>query len=221
MSYRIQPHSPRRTAAIKLGKLLAQRLEERHVSRRGLAAHLSTSRSLLQMWIRGEVLPSLESAGRLAEALADDRFLEIVKASRIGKCPCGREFLIDGGGRRKYCSPECLRAEQKVRNGVLPNRETLARRLESYRAATDAMCRSCEPEGLCRTPECALRDVSPLPLVRITSMDVAEPWKQGQPDPVQKRAVMQASWAHLTPAERAARVEAARRGRWGDRAEAS
>lgn len=217
MAYKMSPHSPRRAAAIKLGKRLARLLEERHVSRRGLALHLGTSRSLLQLWIRGDVLPSLENAARLSEALADDELLAIVKAARVGRCPCGRDFLIDGGNRRRYCSAACQRTEQKVRDGVLPKRDTLARQLEVYRQAIDGYCRSCEPEGLCRTADCPLRDVSPLPLVRPVDVDVAEPWVQGQPDPETKSAVMRSAWSRLSPAERRARVEAVRRGRWGAR----
>lgn len=34
----------------------------------------------------------------------------------------------------------------------------------SMREAVAAMCAGCEPEGTCRTPECALRPISPLPL---------------------------------------------------------
>jgi len=40
------------------------------------------------------------------------------------------------------------------------------RLLEDHRQAVEAMCRGCEPEGRCRDAECALRPVSPLPLIR-------------------------------------------------------
>jgi transcriptional regulator with XRE-family HTH domain len=41
---------------------------------------------------------------------------------------------------------------------------TYQRRIDGLAGSIDDMCRSCEPEGLCRTPECALRAASPLPL---------------------------------------------------------
>lgn len=41
---------------------------------------------------------------------------------------------------------------------------TVQRRVDAYAEAVDAMCRSCEPEGLCQQPECPLRAFSPLPL---------------------------------------------------------
>lgn len=40
----------------------------------------------------------------------------------------------------------------------------LQRRIDGQAEAIDAMCRSCEPEGLCREEECPLRAFSPLPL---------------------------------------------------------
>lgn len=41
---------------------------------------------------------------------------------------------------------------------------SLERRTLTIQAAVDAMCAGCEPSGACRTTECALRPVSPLPL---------------------------------------------------------
>lgn len=41
---------------------------------------------------------------------------------------------------------------------------TYRRRIDGLQGSIDEMCRGCEPEGLCRTPECALRAFSPLPL---------------------------------------------------------
>lgn len=41
---------------------------------------------------------------------------------------------------------------------------TTERRLLTIQAAVDAMCAGCEPLGVCRTADCALRAVSPLPL---------------------------------------------------------
>lgn len=50
------------------------------------------------------------------------------------------------------------------------------RKSADRQAAIDAMCRDCEPEGLCRTPECPLRGFSPLPLSkRGLSVDAAKP----------------------------------------------
>jgi len=90
----------------------------------------------------------------------------------------------DTGGKRLY---EVVRAElddakragRAVRKGALEvglavyarsdskrhEKFTRAqRRIDGYAEAVDAMCRSCEPEGLCRDDVCPLRAFSPLPL---------------------------------------------------------
>lgn len=43
-------------------------------------------------------------------------------------------------------------------------RDRLSATLDATRALIDAMCRSCEPDGVCRTADCPLRPASPLPL---------------------------------------------------------
>ncbi|MGH2465415.1 MAG: helix-turn-helix domain-containing protein [Candidatus Limnocylindrales bacterium] len=50
-----------------------------------------------------------------------------------------------------------------------------ARQLEVVQASVDAMCAGCEPLGVCRTPECALRPVSPLPLALRPDLTADEP----------------------------------------------
>ncbi|MEW6223231.1 MAG: helix-turn-helix transcriptional regulator [Chloroflexota bacterium] len=41
---------------------------------------------------------------------------------------------------------------------------TYQRRIDGLQGSIDEMCRSCEPEGLCQTPDCPLRAFSPLPI---------------------------------------------------------
>jgi hypothetical protein len=99
--------------------------------------------------------------------------------------------------------------------------------------AIEDMCRSCEPEGLCRTPECPLRAVSPLSLIA-NDVDV-EPARKplgrwGRPelhaehaeamrkrhaaDPALRERtgqLMRAAWAATPPEERSRRMSEARR----------
>ncbi len=39
-------------------------------------------------------------------------------------------------------------------------------RLSDHVSAVERMCRDCEPAGECKTPDCPLRSVSPMPLAR-------------------------------------------------------
>ena len=52
-----------------------------------------------------------------------------------------------------------LRGSKRVRRS-----DKLAAHASQLASAIDAMCRSCEPEGACAQPECALRAFSPLPM---------------------------------------------------------
>jgi DNA-binding XRE family transcriptional regulator len=114
------------------------------------------------------------------------------------------------------------------------------RRLSDHQAAVEAFCRSCEWDGFCKTPDCELRPVSPLPLEpRLVLPGPARPaegaW--GGANRPAMVAVVQAAarrrwarpgehelqaersrrwWEGLTPAERVAhgrRIAEARRGK--------
>lgn len=64
-----------------------------------------------------------------------------------------------------YARSDALRRQRVDQQG---------RHLATHRQAVEAMCRGCEPEGRCRDAGCALRPVSPLPLIRLAdNTDVA------------------------------------------------
>jgi len=115
---------------------------------------------------------------------------------------------------------------------------TLETMLERHRAAAGAFCRSCEPDGLCQTPTCELRPLSPLPLANdrrslTTAVKASGRWRGASSaaqraqfsDELRRRwnepgrrqrmaAVSRARWAALTSEERAAlgrRISIARR----------
>jgi ribosomal protein S27AE len=57
------------------------------------------------------------------------------------------------------------------------------RRLRAVVAGIEAMCRACEPEGLCRTPECPLRAFSPLPEASARAVgEIREPGSPQSPE---------------------------------------
>lgn len=170
MTYTLRPESPYREAARQFALAFRRALEERGVSKRGLAARLTgngSSRSSIQLWVKGESLPTVETARRLDAVLGTVHLEGIVARSRIVKCEnrCGATVIVRGNqARTRYCSQACARQAAKVRSALLPKRDTLARRLELHRRAVAAFCAACQPDGICRAPECELRSVSPLPL---------------------------------------------------------
>ena len=180
---------------------------EREVGTKRLATAIGSASSAIAMWRAGNNLPRTDTAARLADALHWPRLVAIAREGRSGTCErCGRAFVNEGGGPKRYCSRDCvevaalLRARpaaglladvladeltrvhgtaQSLRRKPLTaaldqyrasdaHRQTRldrsSRQLDSVRAAIDAMCNDCEPAGVCRTADCPLRTVSPLPL---------------------------------------------------------
>jgi hypothetical protein len=165
----ISANSTRRYAAREFGLELNRAMKARGIGRRRLAELMGMkSASIIAWWRAGEGLPRLENAVRLAECLDWDRLVAIV--SRVRELPCdncGNPFVNEGGGPKRYCSERCREVKAKVRaGGTSRGRADVAERaLVDHRAAVAAMCRGCEPEGRCHQQACALRPVSPLPLL--------------------------------------------------------
>jgi len=162
--------SPRRAHARRFAIELDRAVVRSGMSLRGLARTVGLSRSALHFYREGVTMPSLETAARLADVLGAPRLVEIAASSRSGSCAqCSRPFTsAAGAGNRRYCSEDCRVIAYRLRMSP-PAREraiVAERRATRYADAVAEFCRACEPEGICRTPECPLRVVSPLPIAR-------------------------------------------------------
>lgn len=170
MTVAVSANSARRQAAERFGAELSRAMRTRKIGRRRLAELLHMqSASIVAHWRSGGGIPRVENAARVAEALDWPALLEIAQSVRELPCDqCGRMFVNEGGGPKRYCSEICRERKARARllTGTPEKRADRAERaLGDHRAAVEAMCRACEPEGLCRRETCALRPVSPLPLV--------------------------------------------------------
>lgn len=219
MSLALPPDSHRRVHAKRLGARLTKALHDGKISKRGLALELGTARSLVTMWCKGDALPSLEVAAKLARAVGDDEILALARAARVLTCPVDqREFEWRGGGNALYCSDRCRKIGANA-NSRKPPVTMLEGQIAELRQAVGDYCRGCEPEGVCRTFDCPLRGVSPLPLKLGTEVDEVEPWSQGPLSIEGRQALGDKARARWADPEYKARVgEAVRRARWGDRA---
>lgn len=117
----------------------------------------------------------------MAEALDWEYLADLSLAANTRQCAyCGSGFIITRtqGVERKHCSKRCQVNDAhrfsrergryaRQREERERHRKLLDARLTQHQEAVAAFCRECEPEGLCRTAECALRDVSPLPLAKV------------------------------------------------------
>lgn len=138
-------------------------------------------------WLHGRALPRLDRAVKMGEVLDWPLLGKIAMEGRTGTCQrpgCGRTFVTEGGKARMYCSPRCyslvheydlsfaharrkkLGSEEAVLRQEAAEGRAAVEELVELRHSVASMCKLCEPEGICRTPDCPLRIVSPLPLAR-------------------------------------------------------
>lgn len=223
MSHLIAIVSTKRDRAIRFGRELDRAMRTRGVGRRAVARALGFSDTSVMYWRTGRTLPRIGTAERLAEALAWPRLVTLDAELRRKAClVCAIEFVDDSGSdNRRYCSQSCQRVKEKrVVGADRRQRAAIAeRRLTVHQRAVAAYCAGCEPDGRCVTPGCALRPVSPLPLVlRRTEIDPLHPSpRNGYRAPGRQGAINAGIWARYTPEERAARIartaEAIRRAR--------
>lgn len=174
MTYTIPEGALKRIHSEAFGAELRKAMTARKVGSRWLAAQLGLGRTTICHYLEGDVLPRIAQAEVLASALARPKLLTLVREARTSACEiCGKSFLNDGGGPKRFCSPSCRAVQAKRRAGVPvahradraeQERDVALLQVGEYMLAVEAMCRSCEPGGVCQVDDCALRPVSPLPL---------------------------------------------------------
>lgn len=137
-------------------------MRERGLTNRALANQLGVSETMVGYWTQGRYVPALGNAEKIATILNRPALLEIARVHHTGRClACGRTFKRNST-RRQYCAQSCQRDYQKGVRGPTV--------VDPRQAAIDAFCKGCEPEGICRDDECALRAFSPfifVPLRRV------------------------------------------------------
>ena len=131
---------------------------------------------------------SYEYAAMMAEVLECPQLMQMVDSLRSKSCPVCFVTFIDttAAMKKEYCKVLCTRVDVQRREREYQGRwkdrkvmkangeiRVFTRRYLDAKKAIDAYCRSCEPEGLCRTEDCPLRAQSPLPLARSATMRIA------------------------------------------------
>lgn len=156
----LTPGSDRQTAARRFGLEVRRALAARGKTIRGFSAEAGIGRTRLQNWIAGASLPPVATADRLADLLMWPRLAELARAGRRRTCDdCGREFTVETASPQRYCSTECQRVHNKVAGSSRDlSRAVMERRVRRLVGAVEAMCRSCEPSGVCRTSGCPLQE---------------------------------------------------------------
>jgi DNA-binding XRE family transcriptional regulator len=216
VSFTIPEHSTKRARAERFGRELKRAMKTRDVGTRTVAEAVGGSRTSVMYWRTGRMLPRLETARKLAAALDWPRIETLALELRRKLCQVDQVAFVDDSGsdNRVFCSASCQRVAEKLRMGsTVDKRAAVAeRRLSAQQQAVAAYCDGCEPSGRCVTADCALRPVSPLPLVdaRIDIEPVRSRRRnrwEGSHEADSER--QRRTWAGYTPEERQARIERA------------
>lgn len=138
---------------------------------RTLGEAAGVSRAQICEYERGNNVPSLPVALKLADALGSNAIVDISREANTRPCKrCGEPITRIAGRPGMYCSSGCERLYRLAhpRERVYRVAEQLAEDVRAYRAAINAMCAACPDgaNGACRVADCPLRPVSPIPLVR-------------------------------------------------------
>jgi hypothetical protein len=189
VTYAITVNHEKARRAAEFGRELMKACKARAVPLKELERAAGVGHTTLDNYRRGLILPRTEPARAIAEALDWPELYTLVLSFRTFTCArpgCTMTFRNDTGAPRKFHSEACRRiaenvriAERRARSaGQTNSARTRAAQLRRLRGglsiaseqaavrqdAIDAMCRECEPEGLCRTADCPLRQFSPLPM---------------------------------------------------------
>lgn len=152
-------------------------MKERGVTCEELAAGAGVHVGSIFRWRQGRTLPGIESGRIVAQFLVDPALEGLIVRLRTRECViCHSRFVVLKNKDAVYCGQQRCKgvASDAKRNGVRReqaegDRRKFSMALNLYRTAVSKHCWECEPEGTCRTPECNLREVSPLRLARMTA----------------------------------------------------
>lgn len=177
---------PKRPPSLAFGDALRRAMKSRRYQVWRLAEDSGFSREVIVRMRAGRSIPHPDRLARLAEVLDCPRLVTLAREYLARTClECEAPFVQTvQAANMSFCTQRCrwvyrARIAREKRREQAPallkqyigkaqaaeaHRDNILRDLLALRAAVEAFCRSCEWDGICKTPECELRDVSPLPL---------------------------------------------------------
>jgi transcriptional regulator with XRE-family HTH domain len=133
----------------------------------GLSRLTGIHDTTLSQYRTGKRIPDVARADALAELLDTPELRRAAMTMYRKRCVrCRKRFFVDPRNinHRIYCGPSCRTMGQRER--ARPKaRQKQQRRIGVLEKAVAAHCRWCQPDGICRDSECALRSVSPFPII--------------------------------------------------------
>lgn len=154
-------------SATKFGPILRAAMAERHVTCAALGAAVGVRPESVSWYRNDHVWPSHTVAVAMAQELDAPALSALSFAYWRRSCKvCSRTFVARSYNAQ-HCNERCkaVTSARRLRQRRGNPLWLSARRWREARDAIAAFCRSCEPDGVCRTAACELRGLSPLPLV--------------------------------------------------------
>ena len=133
-----------------------------------LASGLGIKYDRVRYWYLGRSFPSIHVIRQISDFLGDEEIGKVGVAVNTAKCSCCKKNFVreSSQGSASLCSSECRTQSDRLRTKM--GKSSIAQEDKEtpnlFLAAITKFCRGCEPVGICKTPTCALRPVSPLPL---------------------------------------------------------
>lgn len=169
----------RKTGSHKFGGHLKALMARRGMTQRQTGEVIGVTSAAVSRWVKGDALPSQQAAARLIDHFGSQALATMLADLRGLDChQCGRRFERSAK-RGRFCSRTCWQRwwnqeHVKQRLGdradllvsIRNENDDLRYEVQRKDAAVERFCRACEIDGLCKTADCELRDVSPLPLKR-------------------------------------------------------
>lgn len=157
---------------------LRRAMDRRAVTRGDLTRSTGACSTLVKKWMDGTSYPDHGTVVALADLLDWPSLVARSVEDRTGTCEAcdAPTFVTRGSVRARFCSMRCRRRASDRRANARTadqERKILRRSLAEHREAVAAMCKACEPEGLCRNRVCELRPVSILPFVPLSRVRAA------------------------------------------------
>jgi len=147
---------------------LKKALDRNNLTAPQLAQEAGIKYSRVHHWVSGRSMPSIHVIQQICDLLGDEEIMIATVRVNTRICSnCSKEYIQESSqGRSFLCGPECRQQSNRLKSKIGKSSIQLAQYVpqDEYRLSVDAYCKGCEPAGVCVTPECALRPVSPLPL---------------------------------------------------------
>ena len=147
---------------------LKKALDRNNLTISQLAREVGIKYDRVHHWVSGRSMPSIHVVQQICDALGDEEIM--IAAVRVNTriCSnCSKEYVQESSqGRSFLCGADCRQQSNRLKEKTGKSSIQLTQYVaqDEYKLAVDEYCKGCEPAGICVTPQCALRPISPLPL---------------------------------------------------------